>query len=547
MASTTIALLWGIWRKQRWTIAAIGGVTAAGHLAELIDQRLGTPDANGSALVTLLAIVAFVLLLAVFNVTESSHRRGLGDFPRRLFALPVTSLRLVAVPMLAGIVSIELLYLLWMAPLSRGAVSSVPFVLVLLATLVTLYMSAMWTLERAGTLRLVVLGVIAIGLFVVQQLPQMPPTPAPAWRSEHTLGVVMTAVSMIAFLVAWRYVDRMRHGGGQDLNRSGLGRIAEALPVRRTGFTTPAAAQFWYEWRTSGMVLPALVGGVLLVQVLPMSWIARGDAESSFRMFVAALIAPVALAIPVGIAFSRPAFWSDDLALPSFIAVHPQSSEDFVVIKMKVAALSTLLSWSILLVFLAVWLSAWGNVDGLGRVGLMLWAFHGQSAAAVYGIALLVVVAGMFATFMFMVSRLWTGLSGLRVALVFSIVSYVTYVIVTVMAFEGEWMAWVRDNQWRLMRLTWFAAGLVVVKYWLAARSWRSVSPGFARAYLPIWGAGTAAFLAFGLVVWNVTRIYIPFDAGRGRSLIILMALLAMPLAGIGTATTALARNRHRP
>ena len=52
---------------------------------------------------------------------------------------------------------------------------------------------------------------------------------------------------------------------------------------------------------------------------------------------VLALAAPVVLAVPVGIAFSKPTFWSEDLAVPSFVAVRPLSSEDLVATKVKVA------------------------------------------------------------------------------------------------------------------------------------------------------------------------------------------------------------------
>ena len=61
-----------------------------------------------------------------------------------------------------------------------------------------------------------------------------------------------------------------------------------------------------------------------------------------------------------------------------------------------------------------------------------------------------------------------------------------------------------------------------------------------------IWLAGTAACLALGLVVWGIVRIYVPLDVDRARGIVILLALLAAPLARIGLAPSWLARNRHR-
>lgn len=99
--------------------------------------------------------------------------RGLGRFPRRLFTLPVTSLRLVAVPLLAGIASIEILYFLWLGPLTRGGTVSIPFVTVLLAALIVFYLWALWTLERAGSIRLFMLGAIAIAPRINAQAQHM--------------------------------------------------------------------------------------------------------------------------------------------------------------------------------------------------------------------------------------------------------------------------------------------------------------------------------------------------------------------------------------
>ena len=217
MRSPTTALLWEIWRQHRWTVAVIAVLTVAGRLVDFLDTggRAGDAGAESSPLTILLAMIAFLLLLEVFNYTESSGDRGLGRFPRRLFTLPVTSLRLVTVPLLAGIASIELLYLLWMDPLSRGGSASAPFVAVLLAALVVFCLWALWALERVGSLRLIMLGVIAVALFFIGVLPSFPPTPPPPWRSEIVLAGLVAGLAVVAFLVAWRHVARLRAGGAR--------------------------------------------------------------------------------------------------------------------------------------------------------------------------------------------------------------------------------------------------------------------------------------------------------------------------------------------
>ena len=164
MRSPTYALLWEMWRRHRATIAVIVGLTIAGRLLDFSERGIGADGSSGdsSSLVELLWMFSFGLLFGIFNYTDSGGTRGLGRFPHRLFTLPVSSLRLVALPVLTGIASVELLYLLWMGPLSKGGSTSPPFVAVLLGALMVFYQAVLWTLERLGPLRLVVVGAVDV-------------------------------------------------------------------------------------------------------------------------------------------------------------------------------------------------------------------------------------------------------------------------------------------------------------------------------------------------------------------------------------------------
>src|SRR5436190_15974854 len=113
MRSATTALLWEIWLRHRPVVAGIVGLTIVGRLLDFSPRATGG-RVESSVLVELLGMLSFLLLFGIFNYTDSSGGgRGLGRFPRRLFTLPVSSLRLVALPALTAIVSVELLYLLW--------------------------------------------------------------------------------------------------------------------------------------------------------------------------------------------------------------------------------------------------------------------------------------------------------------------------------------------------------------------------------------------------------------------------------------------------
>ena len=177
MRSPTAALLWAIWRRHRTSVWAIIGFTVVGwlvHFSELASRPPGaTPDP--SPLVELLAIFSFLLLVGIF-----------GQFPRRLFTLPVSSLRLVAVPVLAGIASVELFYAAWREPLSRVSRRAHCS---WASCLRRSWCSTRRALDadRAGALRIVLAGTVGILVFGVGLLPSFPPTPPPQWRREGAL------------------------------------------------------------------------------------------------------------------------------------------------------------------------------------------------------------------------------------------------------------------------------------------------------------------------------------------------------------------------
>jgi hypothetical protein len=353
---------------------------------------------------------------------------------------------------------------------------------------------------------------------------------------------------VVVFLLGWRHVARLRSGGGQGhpLVAPLVARVADALPRRRTRFKSPSAAHFWYEWRCCGMALPWLVGGALLLVIGPQSWLARTNPGDTMQLLLITLAMPIVLAIPVGMAFAKPALWSDDLVVPAFLAVRPLSADDMVATKVKVAAVSVAISWLVVLSFMALWLSWWANLDSVSRLAIQLWALHRHSVFAVYGIAALIVISGMFLTWRFLVSRLWIGLSGNRTLSIVLAVPLVLFVIAFA-TFDIGWLPrWMLADPGRLVPVVWIAALAVTAKYWLAAYAWRDVAPHHVRQYLLVWLLGTTCFVTLGVLLWGVVRMYVPMDIYRVQSLLILLALMAVPLGRVGLAPSFLARNRHR-
>jgi len=548
--SPSIALLWQIWRRNRQAAVALGAITLLGWLAHVAARdgdpapRVGGPG----PLNELVAMVSFLLLFGIFSYTEASGDKGIGRFPHRLFTLPVSTVRLVAVPMVSAIVAVTLLYLAWMERLTTAGSTSPLFVAVLLATFMVFYQTVLWTLAPLGALRLVVLGAIGVALFAIGIMPPPGGGESSLWRSEGLLGTAAVGAMILAFLFAWSHVARLRSGGDRATSPLTplLALLVDLLPSRRSAFATPSSAHFWYEWRTAGVALPTLVGGVLVLIVAPGSVLLRGDGDNGMAFVLAVLMTPVVLAAPVGMAFSRPVFWSEELSVPPFIAARPLSAADLVGTKLKVAAAATLMSWIVALSFLVGSLLLWGNVEGLSQFAIQVWAFHDHSVLTVYAVAGLFAVTGMFLTWRLLIAGLWAGLSGNRRLYLGSVMAVVLFIIACMVFGADRLPGWVLDEPARMAPFVWAAAIAVIAKYWLAARAWRGAQPPFVRRYLIAWLVGTASFIALGIALWRVVRIYVALDSFRCQSLMILLALLAVPLARVGLAPGLLERNRHR-
>ena len=337
-------------------------------LSGCCSNRQSDPHLTGfplaAALLNQFMVLAWlILLLSIFNYTEFNPQTGKSGFPHRLFVLPVTSFQLVAVPMIGGAAVAGLTAAIWMWR------STAPWLfLVAVASYLVLYQGISWTLASAGPLRLIILGALAFG-FIAMPIVF-------SWKGLPGMYAyaLFVGIAGLSFFTSWIWVARQRSGG--VFNRAVTDRpyslgaatagvlherpdsllFAKRLSRRTRPFVSAAAAQFWFEWRRSGFLLPALIGFLLLIFIGPVSWHFRNDADFSFRLLAASLAMPLILAAPVGKAFSKPELWSADLGLSAFIAVRPLATHEMVAIKMKVAAASAMLSWLFVLLFLGLWL-----------------------------------------------------------------------------------------------------------------------------------------------------------------------------------------------
>jgi len=553
MQSPIAALTWEILqRKQRWIWLVAALIVGAAFfnlwVPEDIQRDAASNRATGFAIVVSIAnqiaiFTSLLLILAIFSYTELNAQTDAYGFPHRLFVLPVSSLVLVALPILLGVAAIELVYLSWviLAPFGQDGTTQLPLTTLLLGAYMVFYQTILWTFSRLRTIRIIVLGVLAFFLMAVGGMRSFPGDHI----SDNTLYARIAVAMVASFVAAWMYVTRQRTGGGfrRELLSAAVNGLADRLPRRMRDFTTPSAAHFWFEWRRCGLLLPGCVGGLLLAAVVPLAWYAHDDPSTTFRIPLVAVAMPIVLALSVGKAFSKPDFWSSDLSLPAFVAVRPLANQEIVSIKLKVAAASTAVSWMLVFAFLSMWLPL-ADRNTFSYIRAALSPIYGQSSYVLMALSL---AACLLLTWRFLVNGFWTGLSGNQklftaTALPFSLIPLELIPMFFLLRRNGSIRTWIRNNpNDALFVLECVLAVAVIAKLCIAFYSRKRL-----RSYFAIWIAATACVVALAVMLWTGARQVVTLEVYRLRDVLILTSLLAIPLARLGLAPSFLERNRHR-
>jgi len=559
MRSQVMAVAWGIWARSRASMLAAGACLLAAMLMNVLlpeSNRFSQNRPNPFlGMVNFhLAVATILLTLSIFSYTEFDTQKSQTGFPRRLFVLPATAFQMVFVPMLLGVLAMESVALMWA---TFNSELRTPWLLVALPAYMVFYQSIQWTMSRLGSLRMLVMGFIGVVL-IMAPIFRSPGSLRSLGESSSvsmtTMAAILACTAVITFVITWLHVSRQRSGGGAafDSSTNLVTHLLDTRPHREKVFNSPAAAQFWFEWRRAGMLLPLLISGLLIVVIGPISWYIRSEPELNFQILVIVLAMPVLLAWPIGKGFSKPDFWSQDLSMSGFIAVKPIANADLVLIKMKAAAVSAIVSWGLVLAFLLVWLPFWGSIDSIKAGAKLVAQVYGPSWIAPSAIGILIIFAGILFTWRFLVNGLWLGLSGNKKLFMACAVPYAFFplvVIATLLVLSESGPLRIALMNYDLSRLTLLeviAAIAVIGKFWAWVFSWRDVASERVTQYLFFWAASTLPLLMLGIFLWEVAKPHLPPDAEGIRNLLLLVALVIVPLARVGYAPSALAKNRHR-
>jgi hypothetical protein len=540
MRSPAAAVAWEFHHRQRWYLIALAVyVLVLGLIKPLYlgpDRILDLGDGFAAFAVVPFSMT-FMYFIAVFTfgmTGDLAARQSI--YPGRLFTLPVSTAALAGWPMLYGAATMGMLWLIVRVLARWPWHLELPVVWPAVMGAVVLAWMQVFTWMPYGLrgLRVITAVIVLISLDTVVILALNL-----EW-SEAAITAFLAPQLPVAYAAAYFAVQRARRGVVPDwsLWSGGRGREGATLPP----FRSIGAAQLWFEWRRSGASLPMLVAMVLPFELALPFITGYGSRTFIFELLLFVLVTPIVMAGFAGATVSKAnPFGREVYGVTPFTATRPVSSAALIGAKLKMAMVSTLATWLLVPIAVAIGFS-WSGADSV----VIDWArWLRDTVGAPRAIVAMLLALGLLitGTWVMLVQGLYVGLTG-REWLVKS-VGFVGLVIVMAIGPFYEWIAdhvgvqrWLWD-WWRV-----FPAALVVVKLivaiWIAIRLSRK---GLLSDRALVVGAACwtlAVFALYGVLVWWADTELL------SRYVFMLLAILAVPLVRVAASPLALAWNRHR-
>jgi hypothetical protein len=540
----SIAVAWEFRQRHRWGLIALIGYLSVLAGIKLVVVIRGVPIHLDSPetfafVVVVPATATFTYLLAVFSFGldgDLAARQSM--YPARMFTRPLTVDALAGLPMLYGAMAMLVLWLVTrlLALWPTGIV--VPWVWpgLLMASLLAWTQALTWMAYPLTGLRIIA-AVLVLGTIDSTALLAL------HFQARETVMLAFLAPQIpLAYLVARFAVARARRGDVPDWRGavSQLTPVADVLSHRREHFASPARAQAWFEWRRNGRSLPTWVA-ILLPFELVLLWVAGDSASLVATILLAVLLTPPFMATFAAAAVSKSnPNASDAYGVSPFIATRPLSNAELVAAKLKMAVWSTMASWVVVLGAITLAL----RFSGTDAVEIEHWrhfrAIVGTARAVV--LSLLVLWGFIALTWTQLVQSLYIGLTGRGAVIKGSVVLALGFFFLF-----GPFAEWVVETE-RLGRI-WSALPLIfavlvglkmIAAVLIGVRLYdrRLVSDRVLMIGAACWSVAVLAL--YGVLVWLFNTPHIP------HYLMMLVAILAIPLARLSAAPLALAWNRHR-
>jgi hypothetical protein len=347
MKSVPWAIGWEMLHRGRWglVLAALGANALPVLLFGLLryDGVLDIPDDPGTIILHMVTVQInlFIFETAVIGALYPMSR--LYTFPISTSSLVgwhiVLGMIAVTLEMAASIAILNMCFGLGWRPLGPTLFAGATFSAVL---------ASLWLAEKSGWLP-VVLGAAAIPLCLWFKARYGPlfSTPNHYW-TDVTFGDAATfaAVPIGAYVVGVFGVTRNRCGSPPYSVglMAWLQRVFAFGPQTELAFRNPLRAQLWFEWRTKGVALPAIVGmglfigfGIWLLSSRNANALFEGCVAGGAMLLLAALLGGFVLG-NVGRA-------DRDIQIGQFLATRPLTNTQLANTILKTTAKSVFLGW----------------------------------------------------------------------------------------------------------------------------------------------------------------------------------------------------------
>jgi hypothetical protein len=546
----TSGILWEIWGQRKMNFAW----HAAALLASLLCIQWilhGASEVTGAVL-TLIPLACFLGssldLLTCFGYIEINARTVQIGFPGRLLLKPVSTVRLVLVPMFFGGAVVVAVFFLWNQLILRPLGLNIPLDSLWLGTVL---LSFFWWIQALAwgvplfpgrPFITLLVGVIHL---LVAICPLMPIGNSARWRWLLLACLLLTAVLSSITGLKW-----MRRGVWEGPSRlSALWRSSrtrrERLKPRR--FASPFLAQFWLEWRRWGLMLPGLGGGVTFV-IIPLIFLAQKhlvERSSGFEFeritLTLMLVLPLVLAGAVAMAFGKMDPLQPTGEIPVYIGIRPMTNGGFVIAKLAMTLATCALTWLVTLAAGCFWLTLLGEGTLLSRASsLTPYGFTAFVIGCIPALCLLILL-----TWKNLLAGMGVGLTGRNwVSMLFLFWRLTAGIGLLALVFKAS-----LDMSLKEALLRWLPWILMVCLVSKIALSTAAFHLGLRRKAIT---GGVVGWIVGG---WIVCGLFVAGYAGlvchalnklNLWGWIALAGFLVLPLADLAIAPLSLAWNRHR-
>ncbi|GJM07969.1 MAG: hypothetical protein DHS20C11_02450 [Lysobacteraceae bacterium] len=374
------ALLWELWARNRFSLAAtVIGVPLLLLGAQQI-VAVWPAFQVGYGLIKLLAIWSIAYLVMIFSYAEFSAKSLQTGFPRHVMKLPAPTWLLLATPLTVAVCTVYSLAIILTSLMVDQSMSGLDYCLFFLAAIVAMsWMQAInWGLNRTP-IRAAIVVIVVLALTGAAMVSTLSISGGPIMPFGLAL-ITLLLLALVGVSFAYWTLKRVRCGQtiGQTIFWSDF--TVPGFAMRRL-FRSPEKAQFWYEWRVFGSLLPlaALFFGALLffAQFLPS---AANDSINATAIVIGMFLYIATLA---GFELGKSHVGASDRSMTGFWASRPLGSHQLAFAKVKVAGFSVALAW--LLCFIPL-VAAWWLTDHairLNQAWLVLRSLHGFEGALV--------------------------------------------------------------------------------------------------------------------------------------------------------------------